>query len=67
MPNAKKNAKPVAEKGMKLDKAILKRLMKTITSKYKKHLIFVVIAIIISSVANVAGSLFLKTLIDNYI
>lgn len=54
-------------KGMKINKDTAKRLIKVITSKYKKHLIFVVIAIIISSVASVAGSLFLQTLIDDYI
>lgn len=54
-------------KEMKINKDTAKRLLKMITSKYKKQLIFVVFAIIISSVANVAGSLFLKTLIDDYI
>jgi len=62
----KKNSKPMP-KGMKISKGTAKRLLRYITNNYKKQLIFVVIAIIISSVANVAGSLFLKTLIDNYI
>ncbi len=53
--------------GVKINKHVAKRLIKRITSKYKKHLIFVVICIILSSVANVAGSLFLRTLIDDYI
>ena len=65
MPNRRKN--PGAAAGMKIDKGTLKRLLKYITSKYKIAMIFVVICIIISSIANVAGSLFLKTLIDNYI
>lgn len=65
--NKKNNIAAAAAKGMKIDKSILKRLVKYITSKYKKQLIFVVICIIISAIANVAGSLFLKTLIDNYI
>ena len=65
MPN-KKNSRPMT-KGMKISKGTAKRLLKCITSRYKKQLILVVIAIIVSSVANVAGSLFLKTLIDDYI
>lgn len=65
MPNRRKN--PGTAAGMKIDKGTLKRLLKYITSKYKIAMIFVVICIIISSIANVAGSLFLKTLIDNYI
>jgi len=52
---------------MKIPKGTAKRLLKLITSKYKKQLILVVICIVISSVANVAGSLFLRTLIDDYI
>lgn len=67
MLNNKNKATAKVEKGMKIDKSILKRLIKFITSRYKKQLILVVICIIISSVANVAGSLFLKTLIDDYI
>jgi len=61
-----KIAKPMPSE-MKISKKTAKRLLKTITSKYKKQLILVIVAIIVSSVANVAGSLFLKTLIDNYI
>lgn len=52
---------------MKINKDTAKRLLKCITSKYKKQLILVIVLIIISSVANVAGSLFLRTLIDDYI
>jgi len=52
---------------MKIDKGTAKRLLKYVTQKYKKQLLLVVICIIISSVANVQGSLFLKTLIDDYI
>jgi len=62
----KKNSRPMP-KGMKISKGTAKRLLKYITSNYKKQLILVVIAIVVSSVANVAGSLFLKTLIDDYI
>ena len=44
-----------------------KRLMKYITKNYKKQFIFVIICIIISAIANVLGSAFLETLIDDYI
>lgn len=48
-------------------KGTIKRLLGYITKKYKKQFIFVFICIIISSVASIAGSLFLQTLIDEYI
>lgn len=48
-------------------KGTIKRIMKYITSDYKKEFISVFVCIILSSVASVAGSLFLQTLIDNYI
>ena len=48
-------------------KGTIKRLLGYITNKYKKQFIFVFICIIISSVASIAGSLFLQTLIDEYI
>ena len=66
MQNKMKTSRPMP-KEMKISKGTAKRLLKCVTSNYKKELIIVVIAIIISSVANVAGSLFLKTLIDDYI
>ncbi len=44
-----------------------KRLIKLVFSKYPAHCITVVIAIIVSSLAGVAGSVFLKTLVDQYI
>ena len=50
-----------------IKKGTIKRIMKYITSEYKKELIIVFICIILSSIASVAGSLFLQTLIDNYI
>ena len=51
----------------KISKNTLKRLLKYITVDYKKTLIFVVICIILSSIAGVAGSLFIEILIDDYI
>ena len=45
----------------------LKRLLGYMFRDYKIHLVVVVIAIFLSSIANVAGNLFLKSLIDDYI
>lgn len=45
----------------------LKRLLGYITKKHKKQFIVVAISIVLSSIASVAGSLFLQKLIDNYI
>lgn len=51
----------------KIKKGTIKRLMGYIKAKYNKRFIVVIICIILSSIASVAGSLFLQTLIDNYI
>lgn len=51
----------------KIKKGTVKRLLSYVTKNYKKQFIIVFICIIISSVANVAGSLFLQILIDDYI
>ena len=64
IPNKRMQGRP---EGMKINKNTAKRLLKCITSKYKKQLILVFVFIVISSIANVAGSLFLKTLIDDYV
>lgn len=45
----------------------IKRLLGYINKKYKAKFIIVFICIIFSSIASVAGSLFLQTLIDDYI
>ena len=45
----------------------VKRLLKYVTGIYKLQLAIVIISIIVSSVANVLGIQFLKTLIDDYI
>ena len=50
-----------------IKKGTIKRLLSYITKKYKKQFIAVFICIILSSIANVLGSLFLQTLIDDYI
>ena len=62
-----KGNRNVAFTKQKVNKDTLKRLLKYITLDYKKTLIFVVICIIISSVAGVAGSVFIEILIDDYI
>ena len=51
----------------KIKKGTVKRLLSYVTKNYKKQFIVVFICIIISSIANVAGSLFLQVLIDDYI
>ena len=48
-------------------KGTLKRLFSYIGNGYKLHFTLVLICIILSSVAGVIGSLFLRTLIDDYI
>lgn len=46
---------------------VLKRLIGIIMRKYKFHMIFVFVCIIASVFANVQGTLFIQTLIDDYI
>ena len=53
--------------GRKLDFKILIRLMKYVLRRYRFHYIFVLIGIVITSLTSVASSLFMKTLIDDYI
>ena len=54
-------------KKIQIRKGTVKRLLGYITKKYKKQFAFVFICIIFSSIASVAGSLFLQILIDDYI
>ena len=59
-------------KGMSLNSgmkrgATVKRLLKNMTGKYKGALVLVFILILISAGANVLGSMFVQTLIDDYI
>ena len=54
-------------KNNEIKKGTLKRLLSYVLKNYKKQFIFVFVCIIISSIASVAGSLFLQTLIDDYI
>ena len=55
--------------GAKVKKTMqtLKRLIGIIMKKYKFHMIFVFIFILMSVFANVQGTLFIQTLIDDYI
>lgn len=50
-----------------LDKKVLIRLLKYVLSKYKWHILIILLCIIISSLASIASSLFTKTLIDKFI
>ena len=51
----------------KIKKGTVKRLLGYIKRKYKKQFFIVIICIILASIAMVGSSLFLRTLIDNYI
>lgn len=51
----------------KFDLNTIKRLLGYMKSGHKKGLIVAIVTIIINTIANVAASLFLETLIDNYI
>ena len=57
----------VGTNGEKLNTKVLGRLMSYILSRYKFRYAIVLICIIISSLASVASSVFMKTLIDGYI
>ena len=56
-----------SKKMPKIDGKTVKRLLSYIFSNYKGRFIAVLICIILSSVMNVAGSLFIQSLIDDYI
>ena len=55
------------DKRPELNKGTVKRLLKIITEKYKKHLILAFICLVISSVVSVSAPLFSKKIIDEYI
>ncbi|MGB4405763.1 MAG: ABC transporter ATP-binding protein [Sphaerochaeta sp.] len=54
-------------KRMKLDKHTMSRLLEYIFVPYKKRFILVLLCIVISALAGVGGSLFLRVLIDDFI
>lgn len=64
---ALKNVRAQSETpAMQFDKTALKRLF-SYMKEYKRQLVFVVICILLSAVASAASSVFLQTLIDDYI
>ncbi len=67
MPQQKGRMMAGMAKGIKLDKTTFKKLMKRITSKHKIGWFAVIVLIIISVVASIQSSLFIGTLIDDYI
>ena len=52
--------------GQKMDWKAAKRLLSYITKQYKLRFALVLLCIILSTLAGVAGSLFLQVLIDDY-
>ena len=64
---ALKNVRAQSEtSALQFDKTALKRLF-SYMKEYKRQLVFVVICILLSAVASAASSVFLQTLIDDYI
>ncbi len=58
---------PMRIPGQKMDFKVLSRVFSYVGTKYKLLMVFVVLCIFASSVANVFSSLFLGTLIDDYV
>ena len=54
------------KKPQKLDKAVIGRML-SYMHKYRLHLIIVVVCILLSALANVMSSLFIRRLIDDYV
>ncbi|MCR5272341.1 MAG: ABC transporter ATP-binding protein/permease [Lachnospiraceae bacterium] len=67
MPGPGQRAPRGVKSPLKNPGAIFKRLMKYILKNYAIHLLVVVVCIFISVIANVRGTLFMQTLIDDYI
>ncbi|MBQ4165915.1 MAG: ABC transporter ATP-binding protein, partial [Oscillospiraceae bacterium] len=63
---SKNKAPEMKRPPMKAGKGVLKRLL-SYMKPYRIQLIIVAVSIVISSVAGVASSLFIKTLIDDHI
>lgn len=61
------NRQPMPKLPPKVQTKTVRRLLSYVTSQYKLELAFVLICIIVSVLANVAGSMFLQILIDDYI
>ncbi len=58
---------PRKQRGAKNPGMILKRLLQYVMQSYKWHCLAVLILILISALANVRGTMFMKSLIDEYI
>jgi len=65
METKKENTKET--KKLKLDKHTMSRLLQYIFVPYKKRFILVLLCIVVSALAGVGGSLFLRVLIDDFI
>ena len=64
---SKNHQTTVKTKLPKVKKDTVKRLFQYIVKPYKFRLVIVLVSLILSALASVAGSLFLQTLIDDYI
>ncbi|MCD8130172.1 MAG: ABC transporter ATP-binding protein/permease [Lachnospiraceae bacterium] len=64
MPRQQIGAKPKTEKSMT---ELLTRVFQVLLEEYKVHLIVVVVCILISALASLRGTLFIRSLIDDYI
>ncbi len=63
-----RNRGPVGfDKNVKINKQTVKRLLGYLFTPYKFQIITVLICLVVSAVTGVVGSLFLRTLIDDYI
>ncbi len=63
-----RNRGPVGfDKNVKINKKTVKRLLGYLFTPYKFQIITVLICLVVSSITGVVGSLFLRTLIDEYI
>lgn len=63
-----RNRGPVGfDKNVKINKKTVKRLLGYLFTPYKLQIITVLICLVVSSITGVVGSLFLRTLIDEYI
>ena len=67
MPMNRHGGTPVRMKGEKLDFKVIRRIFSYLGKKQKILMLLVVICIFLSSIANVYSSLFLGSLIDDYI
>ena len=67
MPQGQFSRAKIRRPNLKDQKETIKRLLSYITKDYKMPFIGVLVCIILSSIAGVVGSMFIQTLIDDYI